>query len=104
MLEEINKKIEDAIKREGYSVRGMRIVGKVVSIRMRRTATIEREIVKYFKKYKRWSVVKSKVHVHIPEGIHVDVGDVIEAGQTRKISKTKSWIITKIVKKGGEKK
>lgn len=99
----MNKKIKDAIKKEGYSIRGMKVVGKVVSTRMKRTVTIEREIIKYIKKYKRWSVVKSKVHVHIPEGIRVDLGDIIEAGQIRKISKTKSWIITKLIKKGGEK-
>ena len=100
-IDELNNMIADAIKKEGYSTRGMKVRGVVVSTRMKKTATIEREITKYIPKYKRWAADKSKIHIHVPEGIELKVGDVVEAMQTRKISKTKTWILTRILKRGG---
>ena len=98
-VESINKAIADAIKAEGLSVRGMRVVGKVVSTKMKKTVTLERQLIKFDPKYKRWARRRSKIHVHIPDGVSVKVGDVIEAGQTRKLSKTKTWVITKVLKR-----
>lgn len=84
------------------SIRGMRKQGTIVSNKMKKTAVVEMDIVKYFPKYKRWAKDKSRMAVHIPEGIDVDIGDKVEFGETRKISKTKSWVITQIIKKTEE--
>ncbi|MDD5022835.1 MAG: 30S ribosomal protein S17 [Candidatus ainarchaeum sp.] len=81
------------------SVRGMKKTGVVVSNKMRKTAIVEMDIVKYFPKYKRWAKDKSRMAVHIPDGMEVGVGDKVEVGETRKISKTKSGVITEIIKK-----
>jgi small subunit ribosomal protein S17 len=100
--EEINDEIGRKVREEGISSRGMKVKGTVISVKMKNTATIEREFSKTLHKYKRVAIEKSKIHVHIPEGITVGLGDVIEAQQTRKLSKTKNWVITKLVSKAAE--
>ncbi len=94
------KDVTDLVKKEGISVRGITVTGKVVSTRMKRTITVEREIVKFIKKYKRWSTIKSKIHVHLPKGVKVKLGDMVLVGQTRKLSKTKNWVLLKILSGG----
>jgi len=101
-VEELNKEISKRVKGECISSRGMKVKGVVVSTKMRNTVTIERELSKMLHKYKRVAVEKSKVHVHVPEGIGLGLGDVIEAQQTRKLSKTKNWVITRVLSKAGE--
>ncbi|MBN2478187.1 30S ribosomal protein S17 [Candidatus Micrarchaeota archaeon] len=86
-----------------YGSRGMTKVGTVVSTKAKKTVVIEIDSVKYFQKYKRRAKSKSRIPVHLPENISVEVGDIVKIGETRKISKTKSWIITDVIKKGGEK-
>ncbi len=80
-------------------VHGMKKIGKVISTKMKRTAVVELDSVKYFPKYKRWAKRKSKVPVHNPECMNVKVGDIVEFSESRKISKTKAWVITGVQKK-----
>jgi len=101
-IEELNKEISGKVKEECISSRGMKIKGIIVSTKMRNTVTIEREFSKMLHKFKRVAVEKSKVHVHVPEGISLALGDIIEAQQTRKLSKTKNWVITRVISKSGE--
>ena len=99
-IESINNKLADALKAERLATRGMRLVGRIVSTKMRKTVTVEREIVKFLKKYKRWYVDRSKIHAHVPGDIELSEGDIVEIAQTRKISKTKAWVVTKVLKRG----
>ena len=100
-LEEINNKIEDAIKKEGLSVRkGMKFMGRIVSLKTRKTAVIEINRTKYLSKYSRYAKVRSKIHVHVPEGIELKEGDLIVALPTRKISKTKASVVYKVIERG----
>mgnify|MGYP001036226018 CR=1 FL=1 len=85
-------------------VRGMVVAGKVVSTRMRKSVVVERDLVKPVSKYKRKARVKSKLHAHLPECIKVDVGDEVEIGQTRKISKTKGWVVLRVIKSKSQKR
>jgi small subunit ribosomal protein S17 len=103
-LEELNTEITEKVKAEGISSRGMKVRGTVVAAKMKNTVTIEREFSKKLHKYKRVAIEKSKIHVHVPEGITIMPGDIIEAQQTRKLSRTKNWVITKLVSRaaGGE--
>ncbi|MDD3159689.1 MAG: 30S ribosomal protein S17 [Candidatus ainarchaeum sp.] len=85
-----------------YSVRGNIFQGKVVSAKSNKTITVERDIIHYVSKYERYKKVKSRIHVHNPESINAKEGDIVKIGQTRKISKTKSFIVIEIIKKAGD--
>jgi len=82
------------------ATRGFRTVGNVVSSRAKRTAIVERETVQHIKKYARYARTKSRIAAHNPDCLDAQVGDVVELQECRKISKTKAWVITKIISKG----
>jgi small subunit ribosomal protein S17 len=42
----------------------------------------------------------SKYHAHDEKGEY-KLGDVVEIAESRPISKTKSWVVTRLVKKAG---
>lgn len=86
-----------ANNKNAYPVRGNELVGKVVSAKTPKMVTIEREIVVYVSKFERYKKLKSKVHAHNPEWINAKEGDIVKIGETRKISKTKNFIVTQIV-------
>lgn len=81
-------------------VRGMVITGKVVSTKMKKSVVVERDLLRPVSKYKRRAKIKSKLHAHLPECIKTDLGDEVEIGQTRKLSKTKGWVVLKVIKAG----
>lgn len=80
-------------------VHGMKKTGKVISNKMKKTAVVELDSVKYFPKYKRWAKRKSKVPVHCPDCMNISVGDIVIFKESKKISKTKAWVITGVIKK-----
>ncbi|MCD6522847.1 MAG: 30S ribosomal protein S17 [Candidatus Diapherotrites archaeon] len=82
-------------------VRGNIMTGVVVSDKMDKSVIVEREYIRKVPKYERYERRKSRIAVHKPECMDVKVGDVVEFGETRKISKTKSFVITKVL--GGKK-
>jgi small subunit ribosomal protein S17 len=85
---------------KGYSIRGELYVGKVVSDKAPKTVTIERTLVQKVKKYERYKKGKSRISAHNPEEINAREGDIVKIGETKKISKTKSFIVLEIVKRG----
>lgn len=85
-----------------YIPRGLFLVGKVIRMKSNKTAVVEREIVHFVKKYERYKKVKSRIAVHVPDDIKVEVGDIVKIGETRKISKTKSFIIVSKLKGDSE--
>ncbi|RLG21896.1 30S ribosomal protein S17 [Candidatus Micrarchaeota archaeon] len=82
-------------------VRGASIEGVVVSDKAKNTVTVEREYLQYIPKYERYERRKTKVHAHKPACMKVKVGDRVIIRECRKISKTKSFVVTKVL---GEKK
>lgn len=98
MAEECNDK--KCFQHGNVRVRGGVLQGTVISTKGKRTAIIERSIVKKIKKYERWARLRSRLPAHNPPCINAQVGDFVEIGETRKLSKTKAWTITKILKKG----
>lgn len=82
------------------STRGFRVVGNVVSARGKRTAVIEREAVRRIKKYARYARGKSRIMAHNPDCMNAQIGDVVQIEECRKISKTKAWVVSKILHKG----
>lgn len=91
------EKKENAVK--GYSVRGDVFVGKIVSAKSAKTVTVERPIIHWVKKYERYKKLKSRVKAHNPEWVNAKEGDTVRIGETRKISKTKSFIVMEILKR-----
>lgn len=80
---------------KNLSVRGKLIEGKIIKMKAKKTAQVEVKTIKFIPKYERYLVRKSKYAVHVPEGVSVSVGDDVLCGETRKISKTKSFVIIK---------
>ncbi|MFN3910194.1 MAG: 30S ribosomal protein S17 [Candidatus Anstonellaceae archaeon] len=88
------------IKKDIYSTRGLITSGVVVSAKAKKTVIVQRDLVSYIPKYQRYARKISKIAAHNPEHINAQEGDVVEIAECRKISKTKAWIVTKILKKG----
>jgi len=90
----------DASNRKGAIVaRGHIKVGTVVSDRTKKTVVVEYDSLDVFPKYRRYARSKSRLPAHNPDEISAKLGDIVEVAETRKISKTKSWMVTRIIKK-----
>jgi small subunit ribosomal protein S17 len=88
------------------SVRGKLLEGKIIKAKSKKTAQIEVKTTKYIPKYERYLVKRNRYSVHVPDGFSVTIGDDVLCGETRKISKTKHFVIIKKIdlsKKGDDK-
>jgi small subunit ribosomal protein S17 len=74
-------------------VRGQMIDGKVVSVKMDRTAVVERNYLKFQKKYERYEKRTSRYSVHNPPCLEVGVGDDVTIMECRPVSKTVAFVI-----------
>ena len=95
------KKVEETMKVETvektYPVRGNIFEGKVVSAKADKTVTVQRVLTQYVQKYERYRKVKSKIKAHNPLSINAKEGDIVKIGETRKISKTKNFVVMEII-------
>ncbi|MFA5930979.1 MAG: 30S ribosomal protein S17 [archaeon] len=82
-----------------YPIRGNIFEGKVVSAKANKTVTVERELIQYLPKYERYKKIRSRVKAHNPLSIGAKEGDLVKIGETRRISKTKSFIVMEILNK-----
>lgn len=89
----------EANRKGAISARGHTKSGIVVSDRSKKTVVVELDALEYFPKYRRYARSKSRLHVHNPDEIGAKLGDTVEVAECRKISKTKAWIVTKIIRK-----
>lgn len=80
-------------------VRGRVFTGLVVSDRMQKTATVEWPRRKFNKKYERFEVRRTRVKAHNPESMNAKTGDTVMISETRPLSKTKNFVIIKIIKR-----
>ncbi len=77
------------------------LVGRVVSDRMQKTVTVlvERRV---RDRLMGKTVTRSKkYHAHVAGG-EFRAGDLVEIAECRPISKTKSWAVTRLVRKSAE--
>lgn len=81
----------------GMKIRGNLMEGEVVSTKMKNSVVVERHSLRKNQKYERYERTRSRLTVHKPECMEVQVGDKVQIGETRKISKTKSFVITKVI-------
>lgn len=74
------------------------LVGKVVSDKRSKTITVQIERRTKHELYGKIVARSSKYHAHDEHGEY-KMGDVVEIAETRPISKTKSWVVTRLVQK-----
>ncbi|NKI97625.1 30S ribosomal protein S17 [Rhizobacter sp. SG703] len=77
------------------------LVGKVVSDKRAKTITVLVERRTKHELYGKIVAKSSKYHAHDEKGEY-KLGDVVEIAESRPISKTKSWIVTRLVEKARE--
>jgi small subunit ribosomal protein S17 len=81
---------------EGKVVRTF--IGKVVSDKRSKTVTVLVERRVMHELYGKIVGRSSKYHAHDEKGEY-KMGDVVEITESRPISKTKSWVVTRLVEK-----
>ena len=74
-------------------VRGQIIEGTVVSVKMDKTAVVERKYLKYQQKYERYEKRTSRYSVHAPACFGLKAGDHVKVMECRPLSKTVSFVI-----------
>jgi len=74
------------------------LVGKVVSDKRSKTITVLIERRTKHELYGKIVARSSKYHAH-DENNEYKIGDVVEIAETRPISKTKAWTVTRLVQK-----
>ena len=72
------------------------LVGRVVSNKMDKTVTVLVERRVKHPVYGKYVVRSTKLHAH-DESDQVNEGDIVEIAETRPLSKTKSWTVTRVV-------
>jgi small subunit ribosomal protein S17 len=76
-------------------------VGKVVSDKRAKTVTVLVERRVKHELYGKIVVKSNKYHAHDERGEY-KLGDTVEITESRPISKTKSWVVTRLVEKARE--
>ncbi len=74
------------------------LVGRVVSDKRAKTVTVLVERRAAHELYGKIVAKSRKYHAH-DENAQYKLGDMVEIAETRPISKTKSWIVTRLVEK-----
>lgn len=74
------------------SVRGQTLEVVVVSTRMQRTAVVEREYLRYLKKYERFEKRTRRMNVHAPPCLALSAGHRVTIMECRPLSKTVSYV------------
>ena len=74
------------------------LVGKVVSDKRAKTITVLIERRTKHELYGKIVARTSKYHAH-DEANECKLGDVVEISESRPISKTKAWVVTRLVEK-----
>ncbi len=77
--------------------RGNDIEGIVVSDRARKTVIIEHAYTTLLHKYERSLRKRSRVAAYNPDCMGAKDGDKVIISETRRLSKTKSFVVTKIL-------
>ena len=76
-------------------IRGKITSGVVVSKKSRNTVIIRRNYVQFIKKYQRYERRNTRLACHLPDCLRneINLGDLIRVGESRKLSKTKAFIV-----------
>lgn len=74
------------------------LIGKVVSDKRAKTVTVLVERRVKHELYDKIVAKSSKYHAHDEKGEY-HMGDMVEIAETRPLSKTKNWVVTRLVEK-----
>jgi len=74
------------------------ITGKVVSNAMAKTITVETDRLTKDPKYHKFVKKTRRYHAH-DENNECEIGDIVEIEESRKLSKTKAFVLKRIVRK-----
>ena len=74
------------------SVRGQSLEGVVVSTRMQNTVVIERQYLRYIRKYERFEKRTKRMNVHAPPCLGLQVGQRVLAMECRSLGKTVHFV------------
>lgn len=77
----------------------MQFVGKVVSDKAKKTVIVEVDYTKYVYKYERSLRKRSRIPAHNTDCVAAKTGDTVNIAETRRLSKTKSFVVTEVMKK-----
>ena len=77
------------------------LIGRVVSDKRQKSITVLVERRTKHELYGKIVAKSSKYHAH-DEQNEYKLGDVVEIAESRPISKTKSWVVTRLVEKARE--
>jgi small subunit ribosomal protein S17 len=75
------------------SVRRKFLDGKVVSVKMTKTITVERNYLQYVPKYMRYEKRRSRIMAHSPPCLEVREGDRVRIAECRPISKEVAFVV-----------
>lgn len=75
------------------SVRRKFLDGKVVSTKMTKTVTVERDYLNYIRKYMRYEKRRSRIMAHSPPCLEVHEGDRVKIAECRPISKEVAFVV-----------
>lgn len=79
-------------------LRGRTFAGTVTKVNLNNTAMIQWNRQHFISKYERYEQRRSKMAVHKPGCMHVEIGDEVTVMESRPISKTKTCIIIEVKK------
>lgn len=80
-------------------VRGKVLDGLVVSSKMARTVTVERDYLHYIKKYLRYEKRRSRIMAHNPPCIEARDGDKVRIAECRPVSKEVAFVVVEVAGK-----
>lgn len=72
--------------------------GKVVNNKMQKSIVVSVERLVKYPIYGKFIKRTTKLHVHDEHNVS-NIGDIVEINECRPISKTKSWILIRVIKK-----
>ena len=81
------------------SLRGRVFNGTVISAKTPKSARVEWTWKRKVPKYERYEKRRARIIAHNPTCINAEVGDTVKIMETRKISKTKSFIVIEKINK-----
>ena len=87
-----------AVQNEPRAKNTRTLVGKVVSDKRLKTITVLIERRTKHELYGKIVARSSKYHAHDENGEY-KIGDVVEISESRPLSKTKNWVVTRMVEK-----
>lgn len=79
--------------------RGNVIEGIVVSDKSKKTVIVEHAYTTFLHKYERSLRKTSRIAAYNPECINAKTGDKVTIAETRRLSKTKSFVVTNVLNK-----